>query len=135
MLLDQEKRKLVVKATKVRRQVEANEQLHVSMTIVHKVLETNQGILGGDVYLTDTICHAIESNPSFRRSSTTCVCVPLVSRQLGPLGVMQLMSKNAGSKFQEADLELLVELAIPISLSLENSYLGHRLDFESRTDA
>ncbi|HLQ44830.1 MAG TPA: FHA domain-containing protein, partial [Planctomycetaceae bacterium] len=124
MLRDEEKKKLVVKATKTRRQpIDANDQVHVSMTVVRKALESSEGILSANA-LEDSRFRASESLASLRIRSM--ICAPLMSQELGAQGVIQITTNDVGAQFRHEDLDLLVSVASPVGLSVENSYLYHQ---------
>jgi len=123
MLREEEKKKLVVKATKTRRKTEADDQVHVSMTIVRKALETSEGILSENA-LEDSRFRASESLSSLRIRSM--ICAPLVSRELGPLGVIQITTNDVGAQFRDEDLDLLISVAMQVALSVENAHLYHQ---------
>ena len=123
MLREEEKKKLVVKATKTRRKNEPDDQVHVSMTIVRKALETSEGILSANA-LEDSRFRASESLSSLRIRSM--ICAPLVSRELGPLGVIQITTNDVGAQFRSEDLDLLISVAMQVALAVENAYLYHQ---------
>ncbi len=120
MQRDEDKKKLVVKATKTRHKDQQDDQVHVSMTIVRKALETQEGILSANA-LEDSRFRASESLSSLRIRSM--ICAPLISKELGPLGVIQITTNNVGAQFSKDDLDLLISVASQVSLALENSYL------------
>ena len=123
MLREEEKKKLVVKATKTRRKGDADDQVHVSMTVVRKTLESSEGILSANA-LEDSRFRASESLSSLRIRSM--ICAPLVSREMGPLGVIQITTNNVGAQFRDEDLDLLISVAMQVALSVENAYLYHQ---------
>lgn len=123
MLREEEKKKLVVKATKTRRKVDADDQVHVSMTIVRKALETSEGILSANAQ-DDSRFKTSESISSLRIRSM--ICAPLVSRELGPLGVIQITTNDPGLQFRDEDLDLLISVAMQVALAVENAYLYHQ---------
>mgnify|MGYP003390059566 CR=1 FL=1 len=123
MLREEEKKKLVVKATKTRRKSETDDQVHVSMTIVRKALETSEGILSANA-LEDSRFRASESLSSLRIRSM--ICAPLVSRELGPLGVIQITTNDISAQFRDEDLDLLISVAMQVALAVENAYLYHQ---------
>lgn len=123
MLREEQKKKLVVKATKTRHKAEADDQVHVSMTIVRKALETSEGILSANA-LEDSRFRASESLSSLRIRSM--ICAPLVSRELGPLGVIQITTNDVGAQFRNEDLDLLISVAMQVALAVENAYLYHQ---------
>lgn len=120
MLREEQKKKLVVKATKTRHKTDADDQVHVSMTIVRKALETSEGILSANA-LEDSRFRASESLSSLRIRSM--ICAPLVSRELGPLGVIQITTNDVGAQFRNEDLDLLISVAMQVALAVENAYL------------
>ncbi len=123
MLREEEKKKLVVKATKTRRKNEPDDQVHVSMTIVRKALESSEGILSANA-LEDSRFRASESLSSLRIRSM--ICAPLVSRELGPLGVIQITTNDVGAQFRSEDLDLLISVAMQVALAVENAFLYHQ---------
>lgn len=125
MLRDQEKNKLVVKATKTRRKNgnAVDDQVHVSMTIVRKALDTSEGILSANV-LDDSRFRASESLSSLRIRSM--ICAPMLSKELGPLGVIQITTSDASTQLRHEDLDLLISVALQVGLAVENAYLYHQ---------
>lgn len=123
MLRDQEKNKLVVKATKTRRKAEGDDQVHVSMTIVRKALDTSEGILSANA-LEDSRFKASESLSSLRIRSM--ICAPMLSKELGPLGVIQITTNDVGAQLRHEDLDLLISVAMQVGLAVENAYLYHQ---------
>ncbi len=127
MLRDQEKNKLVVKATKTRRKAEGDDQVHVSMTIVRKALDTSEGILSANA-LEDDRFKASESLSSLRIRSM--ICAPMLSKELGPLGVIQITTNDVGAQLRHEDLDLLISVAMQVGLAVENAYLYHQTSLQ-----
>ncbi len=127
MLRDQEKNKLVVKATKTRRKAEGDDQVHVSMTIVRKALDTSEGILSANA-LEDSRFKASESLSSLRIRSM--ICAPMLSKELGPLGVIQITTNDVGAQLRHEDLDLLISVAMQVGLAVENAYLYHQTSLQ-----
>ena len=123
MLRDQEKNKLVVKAIKTSRKAEGDDQVHVSMTIVRKALDTSEGILSANA-LGDSRFKASESLSSLRIRSM--ICAPMLSKDLGPLGVIQITTNDVGAQLRHEDLDLLISVAMQVGLAVENAYLYHQ---------
>lgn len=127
MLRDQEKNKLVVKATKTRRKAEGDDQVHVSMTIVRKALDTSEGILSANA-LDDSRFKTSESLSSLRIRSM--ICAPMLSKELGPLGVIQITTNDVGAQLRHEDLDLLISVAMQVGLAVENAYLYHQTSLQ-----
>ena len=127
MLRDQEKNKLVVKATKTRRKTEGDDQVHVSMTIVRKTLDSSEGILSANA-LEDSRFKASESLSSLRIRSM--ICAPMLSKELGPLGVIQITTHDVGAQLRHEDLDLLISVAMQVGLAVENAYLHHQTSLQ-----
>ena len=127
MLRDQEKNKLVVKATKTRHKAEGDDQVHVSMTIVRKTLESSEGILSANA-LEDSRFKASESLSSLRIRSM--ICAPMLSKELGPLGVIQITTNDVGAQLRHEDLDLLISVAMQVGLAVENAYLHHQTSLQ-----
>ncbi len=123
MLRDQEKNKLVVKATKTRRKAEGDDQVHVSRTIVRKALYSSEGILSANA-LEDSRFKTSESLSSLRIRSM--ICAPMLSKEQGPLGVIQITTNDAGTQLRNEDLDLLISVAMQVGLAVENAYLHHQ---------
>lgn len=51
------------------------------------------------------------------------ICAPLVSRERGPLGVIQITTNDVGAQFRNEDLDLLISVAMQVALAVENAYL------------
>ena len=132
MLRDDEKKKLVVKATKTsNKNVDGDDQVHVSMTIVRKAMESSEGILSANA-LDDSRFRASESIASLRIRSM--ICAPLVSKEPEAIGVIQITTNDSTAQFRLEDLDLLISVASQVSLAVENSYLYqqsmHQRDLE-----
>ena len=63
-------------------------------------------------------------SPSVKESQIrTMICVPLWDRERHSVGVIQIDTQNEHGRFEEDDLELLVAVAGPVSVAIENAWL------------
>ena len=121
LILLQEKEQLVPKAGKDRHNPQG--QIRYSRTMVSKAMQDRQAILCED---------AAHHPPNLSTHSLmelhirSAMCVPLLSRQTQPLGVVQVDSQRATGRFDAADMELLTAVAGPVSLAVENAQLHRR---------
>ncbi len=123
MLQSPERKKLVVKATKARRQ-EDEESIRISTTIVRQTIMSGAAILSADAVEDDRFKMS-ESISSLRIRSM--MCVPLVAQGGDILGVIQIATRDIGQQFDKDDLDVLVSIAQQSSLSLENAKLHEDL--------
>jgi serine phosphatase RsbU (regulator of sigma subunit)/pSer/pThr/pTyr-binding forkhead associated (FHA) protein len=74
-------------------------------------------------------------SPSARESRIRMMmCVPLWNRERRPIGVIQVDTQDEHGRFDEDDLELMVAIAAPVSVAIENARLHEiavkQADFE-----
>ncbi len=96
------------------------EQIRLSQTIVHRVMETRQAILSSDA-TADSRFDLSQSIADFR--IRCMMCAPILNAQGESIGVIQLDTLRPTIAFQEEDLEILVTAAMQIGLALQ------RLDY------
>lgn len=111
--------KMIVKATKSRRP-EQDDSVPISMTIVRQAMETGEAILSANA-LDDSRFDASESLTNLRIRSV--MCVPLVPKNGGALGVIQLATQEIRYQFSEDDLDLLASVASQSAFAIENANL------------
>ncbi len=119
ILLKDEKAKLVPRAMKHRRAGE-DATVKLSRTILNKVLSDKTGILSADA-ANDAAFSASESISSLDIRSM--MCVPLLSHEGEPMGVISIDTQNPISQFNEEDLDLLMAVAGQAALSYEGAQL------------
>lgn len=107
-----------VRASRNRR--EDDDSMSVSRTIVNRALETGEAILSADAS-DDSRFASSESLAGLRIRSM--MCVPLVTQNDANLGVIQLTTFDLRSKFNDDDLDLLVNIATQFTLAIENAHL------------
>jgi serine phosphatase RsbU (regulator of sigma subunit) len=110
---------LVPKAIKFRRP-EEDETIRISRTIVDEAMNGREAILSADA-ATDSRFQMSQSIADF--SIRSMMCAPLMDSDGKPLGVIQIDTMNQRSRFCEDDLELLVGVASPAGLAIENAQL------------
>lgn len=119
ILLKDETGKLVPRAMKHRR-AEEDATVKLSKTILNKVLNDKTGILSADA-ANDAAFSASESISSL--SIRSMMCVPLLSHESEPMGVINIDTQNPISQFSEEDLDLLMAVAGQAALSYEGAQL------------
>ncbi len=91
-----------------------------SRTIFHHVTTAAQAVLCEDA-ARDL---RFESSTSIKESRIrTMICVPLWNQDQQPIGVLQVDTQDEQNRFDESDLELLVAVAGPVSMAIENARL------------
>lgn len=123
MLQSPERKKLVVKATKARRQAD-EDSIRISTTIVRQAIMSGAAILSADAVEDDRFKMS-ESITSLRIRSM--MCVPLVSQGGDILGVIQIATRDIGQQFDKDDLDVLVAITQQASLAVENAKLHEDL--------
>jgi hypothetical protein len=97
------------------------EELQIwSRTVVKQAVETGRAILSADA-ASDEAFKESQSVSTFRIHST--MCVPLLSKDGGALGAIQIVTRNVAQRFSQDDLDLLASMASQASLAVENAYL------------
>jgi serine phosphatase RsbU (regulator of sigma subunit) len=91
-----------------------------SRTIFHHVTNEGQALL----------CEEVGADPRFEHSPSvkesqvrTMMCVPLCDRERHPFGVAQIDTWDEHGRFEPDDLDLLVAVAGPVSVAIENARL------------
>ncbi|HUS38833.1 MAG: SpoIIE family protein phosphatase [Pirellulales bacterium] len=118
-LKDGDAKALIPKAIKFRRP-DSDDTIRISRTIVDEVLTRREAVLSADA-ATDSRFQMSESVADF--SIRSMICAPLLNSEGDPLGVIQLDTTNQRNRFRDEDLELLVGVASPAGLAIENAQL------------
>lgn len=103
-----------------RRSDSDDESVRLSKTVLERVLNDRAGILSADA-ASDARFSASESVSSLTIHSM--MCVPLMSMDNEPFGVINLDSQNPMKRFTDDDLELLLAVASQAAHSYENARL------------
>ena len=119
MLKDTETGEMIPKAIKHRRSDE-DASVKLSRTIVNKVLSDKAGILSADA-ANDSQFDASESISTL--SIRSMMCVPMLSLENEPIGIINIDTQNPVNQFQTQDLELLLAVASQAALSYEGARL------------
>lgn len=109
-----------IPAAQKRRQEGDDESVRLSRTILDRVLNDKTGILSADA-ANDSRFSASESISSLTIHSM--MCVPLLSIEGEPFGVINLDTQNPMKRFTDEDLELLLAVANQAAHSYENARL------------
>jgi serine phosphatase RsbU (regulator of sigma subunit)/pSer/pThr/pTyr-binding forkhead associated (FHA) protein len=112
--------RLIPKAVKHRH--DSEESIQFSRTIVRQAMDRRQAILSADAAADERFTQA-QSIAEFQIRSM--MCVPLLSQQDSPLGVIQLDTQRPGASFDGDDVHLLASVAAQASVSVEYAQL-HR---------
>ncbi|NIL97722.1 MAG: SpoIIE family protein phosphatase [Planctomycetales bacterium] len=110
---------LVPKAIKFRRP-ENEDPIRISRTIVDEVIHKREAILSADASQ-DNRFQMSQSIADF--SIRSVMCAPLMDSDGQPLGVIQIDTMNQRDRFSVDDLELLVGVAGPAGLAIQNAQL------------
>ncbi len=103
---------------------EEKSRLTLSQTVFTHVMDEGRAILSTNVP-DDSRFHSSKSLHD--AEIRTMMCVPLLNQEREPVGMIQIDTRNQKSKFVQDDLDLLVAVAGPIGLALENSRLHGEL--------
>ncbi len=109
--------RLMPKVVKTRRATDEG-NARFSRSIVKQCLETTQAFLSDDA-TQDNRVQLSQSVVDFRIRSV--MCVPLVNAEGRAFGVIQLDTQDRSKKFTKSDLELLLGVATPAALALDNA--------------
>lgn len=112
----------IPKAIKHRR--ESEDTVRFSRTIVRKAMEQRQAILSADAS-TDERFALSESIADFRIRSV--MCVPLLTQDKSPMGVIQIDTQSNNEKFSQDDLEILASVGAQASIAVENAGLHQEM--------
>lgn len=119
LLKDPETSKMLPRAYKHRRD-DVDDSVKLSRTILDRVLSDKTGILSADA-ASDSRFEQSESISSLTIRSM--MCVPMLSLDGEPTGVIQLDTQNPLQRFQKEDLDLLLAVAGQAALSYESARL------------
>ncbi len=120
ILIRSEPGKALYPAAQKRRRESDDESVRLSRTVLDRVLHDKAGVLSADAS-NDTRFSASESITDLTIHSM--MCVPLLSIEGEPFGVINLDSQTANKRFTDDDLELLLAVASQAAHSYENARL------------
>lgn len=119
LLKDEQSGQMVPRAIKHRKAGD-DESVKLSRTILNTVLTERKGILSADA-ASDVRFEASESISNLTIRSM--MCVPLLSLQGEPMGVINIDTQNPISQFRQEDLDLLLAVAGQAALCYETAKL------------
>ena len=119
LLRDETTGKMIPRAMKHRRAGD-DETVKLSRTILKKVLEDKTGILSSDAS-NDSRFEASESIANLTIRSM--MCVPMLSTEGQPMGVINIDTQNPFNQFQADDLDLLMAVAGQAAMCYEQAKL------------
>lgn len=119
LLKNEQTGQMVPRAIKHRKQ-DGDESVKLSRTILNTVLQERKGILSADA-ASDARFEASESISNLTIRSM--MCVPLLSLQGEPMGIINIDTLNPFSQFRQEDLDLLLAVAGQAALSYETAKL------------
>ena len=119
LLRDETAGKMIPRAMKHRRAGD-DETVKLSRTILKKVLEDKTGILSSDAS-NDSRFEASESIANLTIRSM--MCVPMLSTEGQPMGVINIDTQNPFNQFQADDLDLLMAVAGQAAMCYEQAKL------------
>lgn len=97
-----------------------DDSAHFSRTVVQRAMKAGEAILSADAS-EDSRFSTSESLAGLRIRSM--MCAPLVTHAGERIGAIQITSLNLAAKFQEDDLDLLVNVAGQCAMAVENANL------------
>jgi phosphoserine phosphatase RsbU/P len=121
VLIDQRSGKTLWQASKTRRK---NQPESISATIVREAIRRKSAILSEDVQSDERFdsSQSLAGNPM-----RSLMCVPLLTPDKRPLGVLQLATHSLTQLFSSEDLDLLVAVACQVSLAVDNAEMHETL--------
>lgn len=119
LLKHEETGELVARAMKHRNPQE-DASIRLSRTITRQVLETKQGVMSVDA-ASDSNFSGGESIVDLKIHSM--MCVPMLSQDNEPVGMISIDTQSLAGQFQEADLDLLISVAGQAAQAYENARL------------
>ena len=122
VVLKDETRGLQPLGMKVRREQD-DENIRISRTIVHHVLDSQQAIISADA-TSDERFDLSQSITDFRIRSL--MCAPLINSEGESIGVIQLDTLRNAVGFSEEDLEILASVAMQAGLAIDNARLHQK---------
>lgn len=108
---------LIPRWTKLRRE-DASDELRISRTIVHKVIDTKEAVLSADAS-SDTRFEMSQSIADFRIRSM--MCAPLIDGEGNAFGVLQIDTLDQRKRFQKEDLDVLASIAGQAGIAIDNA--------------
>ena len=119
VLCDQPAGPWVPKAVKYRHR-EDGQTIRISRTIVDHVIASKEAVLSADA-VTDKRFDTSESIVDFQIRSM--MCAPLLDREGGALGAIQLSTLDPRNRFRQEDLDVLASVACQAAFAVENAQL------------
>lgn len=102
------------------RSEDSEEGLHISRTIVSRVLDTQEAILSSDA-ATDSRFDMSQSVADFRIRSM--MCAPLIDGDGDAFGVLQIDTLDQRNRFRQEDLDVLASVASQAAVAIDNARL------------
>jgi sigma-B regulation protein RsbU (phosphoserine phosphatase) len=119
LLKQEESGEMVARAMK-HRNPEEDATIRLSRTITRQVLETKQGVMSADA-AKDANFSGGDSIVDLKIHSM--MCVPMLSQDNEPVGMISIDTQSLAGRFQEADLDLLISVAGQAAQAYENARL------------
>lgn len=102
------------------RREDEEDEIPLSLTIVHQALEGKQAILSADAHADSRFDHSASIQELRMRS---VMCAPLLTAAGDGLGVLQISTNDLTQSFTSDDLELLASVCAQAALAVENATL------------
>jgi diguanylate cyclase (GGDEF)-like protein len=106
-------------------------RLKIGEGIAGWVAKTGKPVIVNDVSRDPRFMRRFDEQTQFQTRSV--LCAPLASRG-NTIGVVEVMNREAGSRFTKRDLKLLLTLVEPAAIALENALLFQRAERLAVTD-
>jgi diguanylate cyclase (GGDEF)-like protein len=132
LLVDEERKELTFEMALGEKGGELGDiRLKIGEGIAGWVAKTGKPVIVNDVARDARFQSRFDEQTRFQTRSV--LCAPLVSRG-SIIGVVEIMNREAGSKFTRRDLKLLLTLVEPAAIALENAILFQRVEKLAVTD-
>ena len=119
IVMKNEQGNLIPKWTKLRRE-DSDDELRISRTIVHKVIDEKEAVLSADAS-SDSRFEMSQSIADFRIRSM--MCAPLIDSEGNAYGVLQIDTLDQRKRFQKEDLDVLASIAAQAGVAIDNARL------------
>jgi len=119
IVMKNEQGNLIPRWTKLRRE-DSDDELRISRTIVHQVIDTKEAVLSADAS-SDSRFQMSQSIADFRIRSM--MCAPLIDGDGNAFGVLQIDTLDQRKRFQEDDLDVLASIAGQAGIAIDNARL------------
>jgi phosphoserine phosphatase RsbU/P len=108
------------------------ESIHISRSIVDKVMRTQQAVLSTDMATDERFP---PNDDSDRAANRFLMCAPLIDGEGRSFGALQLDGNDAAHPFRESDLEIFVAVAIQTAIAIDNARLHKKKSIKENIES